>query len=242
MTMTCFNLKFAFSILFRYCFNSNSTHVKVTTQLLRYVKKTLHHDIYYENKKSLINYIDANWTDVVDDKRSIEKYLYFLFNDFISWNLKRQDRVIQSFCETKYVISTKTNKKAVWLRSLLIQLHAYFVKASIKLLTDNQKVIALIKNSKYYRRTKHIDVKYHWIKKTVKNEIIKFKYISIENMIVNDLTKPLRAIKFNRFLKMLEMLEEANWSNKMLKRAGNTRIILIFKQVKCMQETLKRAT
>ena len=152
------------------------------------------------------------------------------------------DSVIQSFCETEYVISTKTNKKTVWLRLLLIQLHAYFVKASVKLLTDNQKIITFIKNSEHYWRTKYIDVKYHWIKKTVKNEIIEFKYISIEDMIADGLTKSLRAIKFNKFLRMLEMLEEANWSNWMLKRVGNTRVILVFKQVKCMQETLKRAT
>ena len=125
---------------------------------------------------------------------------------------------------------------------LLIQLHAYFIKVSVKFLTNNQKIITFIKNSEHYRRTKHIDVKYHWIRKTMKNEIIEFKYISIKNMIANDLTKPLRAIKFNRFLRMLKMLEETNWNNWMLKRAGNTRVILVFKQVKCMQETLKRAT
>ena len=44
----------------------------------------------------------------------------------------------------------------------------------------------------------------------MKNEVIEFKYISTENMIADDLTKSLRAIKFNKFLKMLEMLEEAN--------------------------------
>ena len=226
MTMTRSDLKFTLLILFQYCFNSNSTHVKATTQLLCYVKKTLHHDIHYKNKKNLMNYTDVNWADVVDDKQSIEKYIYFLFNDFISWNSKRQDRVIQSFCETEYVTSTKTNKKTVWFRSLLIQLHTYFVKTLVKLLTDNQKIITLIKNSEHHRRTKHIDVKYHWIRKTMKNEIIEFKYTSTENIIANDLTKSLRAIKFNRFLKMLKMLEETNWSNWMLKRAGNTRVIL----------------
>ena len=58
--MTRSDLKFALSIIFRYYFNSNSTHVKAATQLLRYVKKTLHHNIYYENKEDLMNYIDAD--------------------------------------------------------------------------------------------------------------------------------------------------------------------------------------
>ena len=242
MTMTRFDLKFVLSVLFRYYFNSNSTHVKAATKLLRYVKKTLHFNIHYEDKENLMSYTDADWTNAVDDKRLIEEYIYFLFNDFISWNLKWQNRVTQSFCEAEYVISTEARKKAVWFRSLLIQLHAYLVKASVKLFADNQKVITLIKNFEHHRRTKHIDVKYHWIREAVKDEIIEFKYISTENMIADSLTKPLRAVKFNRFLKMLGMLEEANWSNWMLKRAGNTRVILVFKQVECMQETLKRAT
>ena len=60
MMMIRLDLRFALSILFRYCFNSNSIHVKAATQLLHYVKETLHHNIHYENKKDLMNYIDAN--------------------------------------------------------------------------------------------------------------------------------------------------------------------------------------
>ena len=60
ITITRSDLKFAFSVLFRYCFNSNSTHMKTATQLLRYVKKTLYYNIYYESKEDLINYIDVN--------------------------------------------------------------------------------------------------------------------------------------------------------------------------------------
>ena len=226
ITMTRLDLKFALSVLFQYYFNLNSIYVKTATRLLRYVKETLHHNIHYENKKNLMNYIDADWTDAVNDRRSIKKYIYFLFNDFISWNSKRQDRVIQSFCEAEYVISTKANKEIIWFHSLLIQLHAYFIKTSVKLFADNQKIITFIKNFEHHRRMKHIDVKYHWIKKAMKNDVIEFKYISTENMIADDLTKLLRAIKFNKFLKMLEMLKEANWSNWMLKKAGNTLIIL----------------
>ena len=82
--MTCFNLKFALWILSRYCFNSDSIHVKAATKLLYYIKKTLHHNIYYKNKKDSMNYIDADWADAVDNKQSIEIYIYFLFDDFIS--------------------------------------------------------------------------------------------------------------------------------------------------------------
>ena len=60
MTMTRLNLKFAFSILSRYCFNLNSTYIKAATRLLHYIKKTLHLNIHYKDKENLMNYIDAD--------------------------------------------------------------------------------------------------------------------------------------------------------------------------------------
>ena len=58
--ITCFDLKFVLSVFFRYCFNSNSIYVKTATRLLHYVKKTLHFNIHYKNKKNLMSYIDAD--------------------------------------------------------------------------------------------------------------------------------------------------------------------------------------
>ena len=60
---------------------------------------------------------------------------------------------------------------------------------------------------KHHRHTKHIDVKYHWIREAVEDGVIEFKYISTEDMAADGLTKPLCAVKFNRFLRMLGMLE-----------------------------------
>ena len=60
MIIIRFDLKFAFSILSRYCFNLNSIYMKVTIRFLRYIKEILHYNIRYENKKNLINYINAN--------------------------------------------------------------------------------------------------------------------------------------------------------------------------------------
>ena len=133
------------------------------------------------------------------------------------------------------------NKQKNSLISFIVDSITYiFIKASIKLLIDNQKTITLIKNSKHHWCTKHIDViKYHWIKKAVKNEVIKFKYISTENMIADGLTKFLRAIKFNKFLKMLKMLE---WDEIKAIECLKELEIYWVKQMKCMQKTLKRAT
>jgi len=61
------NLRFAFLILLRYCSNLNSIHINATTRILRYVKEILYYDIYYEENKSLINYIDVDFAKVVNN-------------------------------------------------------------------------------------------------------------------------------------------------------------------------------
>ena len=67
------DLKFALSILLRYYSNSNSTHIYAITCVLRYVKETLHYNIYYEENKSLIDYIDTNFVKTINNCCSTNK-------------------------------------------------------------------------------------------------------------------------------------------------------------------------
>ena len=81
--MTRLNLIYSLSVLSRYYFNSNSTHIKAIIRVLKYIKKILNYDIYYKNKKDLIKYIDADYTETINDRRFIDDYAFFLSEDFI---------------------------------------------------------------------------------------------------------------------------------------------------------------
>ena len=128
-----------------------------------------------------------------------------MLEDLISWSSKRQNLVTQSSCESKYVVLSETKKKAIWLRSLLLQLHA-ILKILIVIWVDNQETIALDENLEFHRRIKHIDAKWHWVREAIEDEKLLVKYILINLIIVDDLTKTLTSIKFNRFLDMIDML------------------------------------
>lgn len=65
--ITWSNLKYALLMLSRYCFNSNLTHIKIVTRVLRYVKSTLYYDIYYKSKESLIAYTNVDFAKVIND-------------------------------------------------------------------------------------------------------------------------------------------------------------------------------
>ena len=113
MIMTRSNLIYSLSVLSRYCFNSNSTHIKAVIRVLKYVKRILNYDIHYEDKEDLIEYIDADYAETIDDRRSIDDYAFFLSKDFISWSFKRRNWIIQSSCESEYVAFKEVDKKAI---------------------------------------------------------------------------------------------------------------------------------
>ena len=82
--MTRSDLIYSLSVLSRYCFNLNSTHIKAAIRVLRYIKRSLNYNIHYEGKEDLIEYIDADYAETINDRRSIDDYAFFLSKDFIS--------------------------------------------------------------------------------------------------------------------------------------------------------------
>ena len=82
--MTQSDLIYLLSVLSRYCFNSNSTYIKAVIRVLKYIKKTLNYDIYYEDKEDLIEYIDVDYAKAINDRRFIDDYAFFLSENFIS--------------------------------------------------------------------------------------------------------------------------------------------------------------
>ena len=79
-----------------------------------------------------------------------------------------------------------------------------YVKILINI--DNQNVKIFNKNSIYYNRTKYVDIIYYYVKNEIKKSRIEFKYIIIDNMLINDFIKSLFSIKYQRFIKMFDII------------------------------------
>ena len=82
--MTRSDLIYSLLVLSRYYFNLNLTHIKAAICVLKYIKKILNYDIYYEDKEDLIKYIDVDYAEAINDRRSIDDYAFFLSKDLIS--------------------------------------------------------------------------------------------------------------------------------------------------------------
>ena len=201
------NLNYAFSIISRYCSNSNFTHVATLLRIFWYVQNTLNHDIEYESEQKFFHdYFDADWINSIDDKKSHENFIFFLVDEFISWFFKRQNIVALSNCEFEYYALVETNKIIVWFRQFFMKLSCIVNSESSLIYANNQKAITLFENFEHHKCTKHIINKWHWIRQAIEKHTIQMKYISIALMIANDFTKFLSSNVFQMFLNLIDMI------------------------------------
>ena len=126
---------------------------------------------YRSTGEKLLGYSDADWANDTDDRHSTTGNVFIMSGGAISWLSHKQSTVALSTAEAEYVALGSATQEAIWLNQLLTDLRID-TKRSIEILEDNQNAIATAKNSTGRRRTKHIDIKHHFIKEAVQAETI----------------------------------------------------------------------
>jgi hypothetical protein len=179
--------------------------------------------------------------DAVRFKAEIQKYWAITDHGAINWFLgfeikrDRKARTISinqqalSSTEAEYIAQTHGAKEAIWLRNFVSEMEGT-KKTAITMLCDNQGAIALAKDNKFHSRTKHIDLRYHFIREAVEDGKIKVEYIPTAENVADIFTKPLSKPKFQEFVKMLglRMLETSKVARiepKIINRAQTNPII-----------------
>ena len=118
----------------------------------------------------------------------------------MSWKSRKQQCVSLSSCEADSVVLTGAIHEAKFLRQLFIDIYHGNNENSVLLNVDNQGALALAKNPVYHKRSKLIDIIYHYIRSEVQNGIIQLKYVPTEDNMADIFTKPVTRTKFNKFM------------------------------------------
>src|SRR5271169_2926029 len=108
--------------------------------------------------------------------------------------------------EAEYIAQTHAAKEGIWLRTFIAEILGS-KPAAMKINCDNQGVIALTKDNKFYSRTKHIDLHYHFIREAVEDGKINISYIPTDENVSDLLTKALTRLKFQGFVERLGLRE-----------------------------------
>jgi hypothetical protein len=175
-------------------FNSAPRHCHWTAakHVLRYIKSTLNYGIVFlsSGNDSLLGHCDADWAGDVDTRRSTTGYVFTLSGGAVSWASRRQQTIALSTTEAEYMATTEATKEACWLRLLLEDLgHSQLQPTLIK--SDSQGALALVKNPVYHSRTKHIDIRHHFVREKYTDGTVNFEYCPTSDMIADILTKSL---------------------------------------------------
>ncbi|GAA0153728.1 transmembrane signal receptor [Lithospermum erythrorhizon] len=151
--------------------NSGKFHWKAVKWILRYLRGTIDKCLYFGNDELKIQgYVNADFGGEVDHRKSTTGYIFTVGNTSVSWMSQLQKIVALSTTEAEYVAITEASKEMIWLQGLLTELG--FKQENNVLYSDSQSAIHLAKNSAFHARTKHIGLRYHFIRSLLANEVL----------------------------------------------------------------------
>ena len=188
----------------KYMSNPGNQHWTAAKRILRYLRGTSGRPLILGGKSDLklVGYCDADWAGDHDDRRSTTGYL-FVLGGLITWKSRKQKTVALSTAEAEYMAAADAAKEAVWISQLVRELR--FPTSTIPILCDNQSCIALTKDPGNHDRTKHIDIRLHFIRDLVANEKVTFIYCPTEDMLADGLTKPVPLETNRRLTDLMEL-------------------------------------
>ena len=183
--------------------------------MTRYIKSTIKQRLRYEPggaHKDLVVYSDADWASDKSDRKSVSGGVAMFFGGPISWSSKKQKSVATSSCESEYMALSENAKQGQWLAQILRDLgYAKFIgedSSLVQMLGDNQGAIALTNNAILHNGSKHIAVRYHYVRDLVEKGQLRVDFIPTNEMAADGLTKPLQRVAFERFKSMIGVVEE----------------------------------
>ncbi|XP_073816655.1 ecdysteroid phosphate phosphatase isoform X1 [Musca autumnalis] len=188
-------------------FNSHpeKEHFIAAKHVLRYLKGKPKGTLTYDkNNNGLVLYTDADWGSDVSDRKSYSGFVIFMSGGPVAWESQNQSFVSLSSMEAEYVAMCQGTKEIVYQRSLLreIGLEEY-VRVATVLNCDNQSAQFLVQNPVAHKRSKHIDIRYHYIREKFDNKEITIQYVASEENVADLFTKCLSKVKHNKFCNML---------------------------------------
>ena len=175
--------------------------------VLRYIKGTVDYKLTFRKSRSglkLHGHSDSDWASTKEDRRSTTGYVFSLNDDgpLISWKSKKQHTVALSSCEAEYMALTHATQEAIFL-SMLSNEFSSNSHQPIMIYGDNQGSLDMIKSPISNDRSKHIDIKHHFIREKYQEGTINVSYVPTDENVADLFTKPATKPKLTKFQKML---------------------------------------
>ena len=210
-TITRPDITFAVSNVAKFCSKPTKEHWTAVKRIMRYLKGTQNHGLLYKKASSgtCISFSDSDWAGNLDDRRSTSGYIFQVGGTAISWKSRKQSCVALSTAEAEYIALSQAAQEAIWLRQLATDLQGESPEPTV-VYEDNQAAISLSKNPQSHGRSKHIEIKYHFIREQVSKKNIEVKCCQTDNIVADMLTKGLGKEKFEKLKKLAGLSKQSS--------------------------------
>jgi len=201
VTCTRPDIAYPVSLLAKYSGAPTVAHWNAVKRVFRYLKGTSAFGISYTSSDKYVplkGYADASWASNIDNRKSRTGYLFFHYGNLISWQSKQQSTIALSTCEAEYMALSSAVQESSFLRHLLSSL-GQSLHQPVLIDQDNIGTIELAKHEKISARSKHIDIRHHYIRNQLKSKHIALKHCPTDVMLADMLTKALPIKQFQLF-------------------------------------------
>lgn len=191
------DISFAVGQAARFIEDHDSTHCNAIKRIIAYLCGTRNYGIQFDGsiEGPIVGYTDSDYAGCIDSRRSTSGSVFIFHGGPVAWSSRRQSCVAQSTTEAEYIAASETCKEAIWIRRIMSDTWQE-LDGPITVFCDNQGAIQLTRHPDQRQKTKHIAVKYHFIRLQQETGEISIQYIESKSQLADIFTKALPGPRF----------------------------------------------
>ena len=189
-TFTRPDISFAVGRAGQLCMEPTQEDYEDAIRIIRYLQGTKEKKLKFSRNGSLelVGFSDSDWGGNLVDRHSTSGYIFTLGGAAIAWASRKQQSVALSATEAEYIASSAAAQEAIYLQNLLNEIGIVQKKPTI-IFQDNKGSIAMARNFMTTQRSKHIEIRYHFIRECIEKEMINVEYLSTQDQLADIFTK-----------------------------------------------------
>ena len=206
LTATRPDIMFAVCACARFQVKPKVSHLNAVKRIFKYLKGQPNLGLWYPKDSPFIleAFSDSDYAGASLDRKSTTGGCQFLGSRLISWQCKKQTVVANSTTEAEYVAAASCCGQVLWIQNQLLDYGYNFMKTKIHI--DNESTICIVKNPVFHSKTKHIEIRHHFIRDSYEKGLIEVTKVHTDNNVADLLTKAFDSSRFNFLTASIGML------------------------------------
>ena len=200
------DIVFSVGVCSRFQTNPKVSHLNAVKRIIKYVGGTCDYGLFYskESNLSLAGFSDSDWASNADNRKSTTGGCFYVGANLIAWMSKKQNYVSLSTADVEDIATGSCCSQLLWIKKVLTD---YGISQDTMVVyCDNSSAIDISKNPVQHSKTKHIKIRYHFIRDLVERKIMCLEYIPTKRQNDDIFTKPLNKSKFETLRQVIGVI------------------------------------